>query len=77
MLGLKLNFHKNEVYFIDGANKRIQKIRGEFHLQSWISPNEMLRHSRRQGTIDNSDLDPCEEKLEMKLNYWYGKNLFI
>jgi hypothetical protein len=22
-------------------------------------------------------LDPCEEKLEMKLNYWYGKNLFI
>jgi hypothetical protein len=72
MSGLKMNFHKSDVYCETRQN--FEEI---FTCKVGSLPMKYQGVPVDEKRLKNSDWNPCGEKLEKKFNCWYGNNLSI
>ena len=77
MSGLKINFHKSEVYCIGTAATRKDSYERIFTCQVGQLPMMYLGVPIDEIRLKNSDWDSTGETLEKKLGCWNGKNLSI
>jgi hypothetical protein len=75
LLGLKINFHKSEVFYFGKAKGVEDQYRTLFGCESSTLPFKYLGipiHFRR---LKNGEWKPIEDKFEIKLSSWIGKLL--
>lgn len=77
LTGLKVNFHKSEVFCLGEAAERQDSYSQMFTCQIGRLPMKYLGVPIDQVRIHNKDWKPVEEKIEKKLGCWQGKLLAI
>jgi hypothetical protein len=73
MSGLKINFHKSEIYCLGGGGD-FERI---FTCKSGLLPMKYLRVPINKKRLKNSDWEPTEGKMRNKLGPWQGKMLVM
>jgi hypothetical protein len=75
MSGLKINFHKSEVYCLGQAKNRVRQFEEILTCKSGDLPMKYLGIPIDEKRLVSSRWDPVVEKMGKKLNPWQGKNL--
>jgi hypothetical protein len=75
MTGLKINFHKSEIYFLGRAVERKNEFEEIITFCSGVLPMKYLGVPIDEKRIRNIDWKPAENKMESKLQCWQGKGL--
>jgi hypothetical protein len=73
--GLKINFHKSEIFCFGGAKDDEQQYRHIFGCEAGSLPFRYLGIPIHFKTLRNSDWYPVETRFEGKLGCWKGKLL--
>jgi hypothetical protein len=77
MSGLKINFHKSEVYCLGNTKNRQDAFESIFTCQGSDLPMKYLGILIDKKRIKNSDWNGPIGKIEKKLGSWIGKNMSI
>ena len=77
MSGLKINFHKSEVYCLGISQWRKNIFEEILTCKIGKLPMKYLGVPIDELRLKNSDWNPTGDKLEKKLGCWNGKNLSI
>ena len=73
MSGLKINFHKSEVFCMGSAQEKTQSFERILTCKSGKFPLKYLGIPVDEKRIKNSDWNPAVEKIEKKMGSWQGK----
>jgi hypothetical protein len=77
MSGLKINFHKSDIYCLGGALDREEDFERIFTCNSGLLPMKYLGVPINKKRLKNSDWDSTEGKMRNKLGPWQGKMLVM
>jgi hypothetical protein len=77
MSGLKINFHKSDIYWLGGALEREGDFERIFTCKSGLLPMKYLGVPINKKRLRNSDWDSTEGKMRNKLGPWQGKMLVM
>jgi hypothetical protein len=77
MSGLKINFHKSEVYCLGQAKNRVRQFEEILTCKFGDLPMKYLGIPIDEKRLVNSRWNPVVEKMGKKLNPWQGKNLVM
>ena len=75
MSGLKINFHKSEIYCFGKANDDINEYRRIFGCEAGSLPIKYLGITIHYRRLLNKEWKPIEDRFECKLGSWIGKML--
>jgi hypothetical protein len=75
LLGLKIDFHKSEVFWYGEAKERENHYTNLFKCGLGEYPFRYLRIPIHHKKINNADWNVIEKKFEKKLSCWKGKLL--
>jgi hypothetical protein len=73
--GLKINFHKSELFCFGNAREEEQQYKHIFGCEAGSMPFKYLGVPIHYKTLRNSDWYPVETRFEGKLGCWKGKLL--
>jgi hypothetical protein len=77
MSGLKINFHKSEVFYFRRAKDRESRYEQLFGCKKWSLPFKYLGILMHYRILNNKDWEMIEERIEKKLSSWKGKYLSV
>jgi hypothetical protein len=77
MSGLKINFHKNEIFCFGNAKDQELQYGQLFGCKKGSYPFRYLEIPMHYGKLNNSDWKMIEEQIEKKLSIWKGKYLSV
>lgn len=77
MSGLKINFHKSEIYCIGEAKEKIQEYKEIFSCREGSLPLQYLGLHIDDKRVNNAQWRPVEEKIEKRMAGWVGNMLSI
>ena len=72
--GLKINFHKSEIFYFGGAKKMEDQYRQLFGCNSGSFPFRYLGIPIHYRKLRKSDWKCVEDRFQRKLSTWKGKN---
>jgi hypothetical protein len=73
--GLKINFHKSEIFCFDKAKDEVDQYKQIFGCDAGSLPFRYLGIPIHYNKLRNSDWYPVETRFESKLGCWKGKLL--
>jgi hypothetical protein len=77
MLGLKINFHKSEIFYFGQARDEERQYEQLFCCQIGSYPFRYLGIPMHYRKLRNKDWEKIEERIEKKLSSWKGKYLSV
>jgi hypothetical protein len=77
LLGLKINFHKSEMYCFGVAKEWENEYSAVFGCQSGSFPFKYLGILMHYRKLSNRDWKKVEERIEKRLSSWKGKYLLV
>jgi hypothetical protein len=75
--GLKINFHKSEIFCFGQAKDYELQSEQLFRCKKWEYPFKYLGISMHYRRLNNKDWAMIEERIEKKLSSWKGKYLSV
>jgi hypothetical protein len=75
--GLKINFHKSEIFCFGKAKEMESEYKLLFGCESGSLPFKYLGISIHFRRLKNSEGKPVEDRFEKKLSSWMGKKSFV
>jgi hypothetical protein len=75
--GLKINFHKSEMYYFEEAKELPDEYSTIFGCHSGFFPFKYLGISMHYRKLSNKDWKLVEERIEKRLSSWKGKYLLV
>ena len=75
--GLKINFHKSEIFYFGQAKEMEQQYSQLFGCQSGMYPFRNLGIPMHFRKLSNADWRIVEEKFEKKLSSWKAKHMSV
>jgi hypothetical protein len=75
--GLKINFHKSEMYYFEEAKELPDEYLTIFGCHSGFFPFKYLGISMNYRKLSNKDWKLVEERIEKRLSSWKGKYLLV
>jgi hypothetical protein len=76
-LGLKINFHKGEIFCFGDVVAMQEEYSSIFGYQCSTCPFRYLGISMHHRKLSNSDWKIIEQRIEKKLSSWKGKHLSV
>jgi hypothetical protein len=73
--GLKINFHKSEIFYFGKAKEEEEQYKQLFGCESGSLPFRYLGIPIHYRKLKNSEWNPVESRFENKLGCWAGKLL--
>ncbi|WVZ94359.1 LOW QUALITY PROTEIN: hypothetical protein U9M48_040258 [Paspalum notatum var. saurae] len=77
VLGLKINFHKSELFYFRDAEDKVELYTVLFGCKAGNFPINYLGIPIHFRKLKNCDWDKVEERFEKRLSSWKGKHLLI
>lgn len=75
--GLKINFHKSELFCFGQAKESETQYTKLFGCKQGSLPFRYLGLPMHYRKLRNSDWKPIEERIERKLSSWKGKHMSV
>jgi hypothetical protein len=75
--GLKINFHKSEIFYFEEAKDYESQYKQLFGCKKGSYPFRYLGIPMHYRKINNNDWKMIEEQIEKKLSSWKGKYLLV